>query len=276
MDINEYITSGIIEQYVLGSVSPQERQEVECMAKIYPEINTHLSDLQGSIEKMVTQVAQPAPIEVKNRIMAEIAKTPQDAAEPPTAKVISMSPSGKSDSSGSNRMRYVAAACLVGFTLAAGMALYQSNRKAALKNQMANSQKELIQAQEKIVSMEESMLYNSEQLAFIAEKETQKINLAGTKGYELSEASVYWNPKNQKVMLDHGQLASLPEGKQYQLWAIADGVPVDMGMIDKGKINRRLAEMKTTGKAQAFAITIEPKGGSKSPTMEAMVVLGEV
>ena len=47
------------------------------MSKIYPEIKTHLEELQGSIEKMVTQVAQPAPEKLKLDILAEIANTPQ-------------------------------------------------------------------------------------------------------------------------------------------------------------------------------------------------------
>ena len=38
MNIPEYIDSGILESYALGSVSDQERREVECLSAIYPEV----------------------------------------------------------------------------------------------------------------------------------------------------------------------------------------------------------------------------------------------
>ena len=42
MNINDYISSGILEQYVLGDISPQEKKEVECMSHIYPELQEEL------------------------------------------------------------------------------------------------------------------------------------------------------------------------------------------------------------------------------------------
>ena len=66
-----------------------------------------------------------------------------------------------------------------------------------------------------------------------------------------------------------------PEGKEYQLWAIVDGKPVDLGMYDENN-SQKLQAMKTISKPQAFAITLENKGGSPTPTMEQMYVLGNV
>jgi hypothetical protein len=51
MNIQAYIESGILEEYVLGTVSPQEKQEVECMASIYPEIQQELQILETALEK---------------------------------------------------------------------------------------------------------------------------------------------------------------------------------------------------------------------------------
>jgi len=60
-------------------------------------------------------------------------------------------------------------------------------------------------------------------------------------------------------------------GKQYQLWAIVDGVPVDAGLLET---NAPVAfvKMKNIPKAQAFAITLENTGGNKTPTMPIYVV----
>jgi hypothetical protein len=35
-------------------------------------------------------------------------------------------------------------------------------------------------------------------------------------------------------------------------------------------------QMKNIAGAQAFAITLEPKGGSQNPTMEKMYVMGKI
>jgi hypothetical protein len=44
-------------------------------------------------------------------------------------------------------------------------------------------------------------------------------------------------------------------GKQYQLWAIVDGKPVDAGIISLQKEIYKIQKMKSFGSAQAFAIT---------------------
>ncbi len=40
--------------------------------------------------------------------------------------------------------------------------------------------------------------------------------------------------------------------------------------------NQQLVAMKSVQAAQAFAVTLEPKGGSIVPTMEQMYVIGNV
>ncbi len=42
MNISAYIDSGILEEYALGIVSPQEKQEVECLTQVYPELKAEL------------------------------------------------------------------------------------------------------------------------------------------------------------------------------------------------------------------------------------------
>jgi len=64
--------------------------------------------------------------------------------------------------------------------------------------------------------------------------------------------------------------------KQYQLWAILDGKPVDLGMLDFDlKQKKLLVHMKNTRGAQAFAITLEKKGGNSTP-QGTMYVMGKL
>ena len=77
-------------------------------------------------------------------------------------------------------------------------------------------------------------------------------------------------------MLIHTNLPSVPEGMQYQLWAIIDGKPVDAGMISTEKGIYHIQKMKSFGRAEAFAITLEKAGGSPTPTMDQMYVIAKI
>ncbi len=74
MNINDYIASGIIEQYVLGDVSTQEKKEVECMSHIYPEIAEAVLQLQQTLEGIAMQEAVAPPKELKQQIFKIIAQ----------------------------------------------------------------------------------------------------------------------------------------------------------------------------------------------------------
>ena len=87
-------------------------------------------------------------------------------------------------------------------------------------------------------------------------------------------ATLLWNSKNKDVFIMPVKLPLPALGKQYQLWALVDGKPVDAGLLNN-ECNGA-CKMKNIPKAQAFAITLEKEGGSPTPTMEAMYVLGNV
>ena len=88
------------------------------------------------------------------------------------------------------------------------------------------------------------------------------------------QAVIYFNPSEQKVFLNSSTLPPLSENQQYQLWALIDGQPVDAGTFDV--VQDEFQQMRSFERADAFAVTVEPKGGSTSPTLEKMQVYGEV
>jgi hypothetical protein len=90
-----------------------------------------------------------------------------------------------------------------------------------------------------------------------------------------SMATVYWNTESKDVYLLINELPKPLSDKQYQLWAIVDGKPVDAGTFDMTE-GISFVKLKTIPKAEAFAITLEKRGGSETPTMDAMYVMGRV
>ena len=100
-----------------------------------------------------------------------------------------------------------------------------------------------------------------------------KIPLPGVKGKENNFAVVYWNVKTKDVYLQPVHLLRAPAGKQYQLWALVEGKPINAGLFEN---SNSLCRLKPVLKADAFAITLENAGGSSTPTLSQLCVLGNV
>jgi len=114
-------------------------------------------------------------------------------------------------------------------------------------------------------------MYNSMQL--MSDPSTIKVAMPGVKGKENNFTTVFWDSKTKDVYLLANKLTAAPAGKQYQLWALVDGKPVDAGVIADCN---GLCHLKNIQKAQAFAITLENEGGSPSPHIDQMFVMGAV
>ncbi|MES2798964.1 MAG: anti-sigma factor [Bacteroidota bacterium] len=262
MDSKEYIASGIIERYVLGLVSPQEKQEVECMSHIYPEIGEELKLYQDSIEQLAIKGAVNPPAFLKGIVMERVRSEKQIAANSSTseAKIIALKPQP------SNFYKYAAAASVL-LVVGLGIGLLNSRMTSSDLNA------ELAAMSSQQDSLKINVNLAAERIAFMSDVNTSKVKMVGTEAHPDMMATVYWNSNNQKVMLKVNELVSLPAEKQYQLWAIVDGQPKDMGVFD---MTSSILEMKNTASAEAFAVTVEPKGGSVSPTMDQLYVIGTI
>ena len=103
-----------------------------------------------------------------------------------------------------------------------------------------------------------------------------KLKLVGQAASPQSEAMVHWDKASKKVMVDPMNLPMTDDLHDYQVWAIVNGKPVDLGVFSPGNNDMNMYEMKTVEAPQAFAITLERKGGSETPTMEEMYVMGKI
>jgi anti-sigma-K factor RskA len=281
MNINEYISSGILEQYVSGTASAQERQEVECMSHIYPEIHTELLAVQDALEAFAQAQAIAPPAHLRQNIFDAIAHIEKENA----ASHLSVSTNNiveknnepiaekPTELSFTKRNNFKSAAAIL-FLVSSGLGylLYNENNKAnSFENDLAVVKSE-IQNQKNIIANK------TEQLAIVQNKDFTPITMAGipTKSPE-SNAVIYWNKTSQEVFVSVNLLPTPAKGKQYQLWAIADGKPVDLGMISNDKeLKLAFQKMKTIKNPSAFAVTLEVEGGVPSPTMSEMYVMGGV
>ena len=69
MDIQEYISSGVLEAYVLGDLSEQEVNEVERMAKQHPEIKDEIETIEEFLSDIAQKTAIQPPEGLKEQIL---------------------------------------------------------------------------------------------------------------------------------------------------------------------------------------------------------------
>ena len=70
MNIEKYISSGILESYVLGELSEKECAEVENNLRQYPELRNELARIEDTQEALLmASAAEPRPA-VKKKLMA--------------------------------------------------------------------------------------------------------------------------------------------------------------------------------------------------------------
>ncbi len=103
------------------------------------------------------------------------------------------------------------------------------------------------------------------------------LKLKGTPKSPASALTVAWSSAKKQVMIDMAN-ANMPandKDHQYQLWALVGGKPVDLGVFDADTTSKDMKVMKSIASADAFAVTLEPRGGSQNPTMDQMVVIGK-
>jgi anti-sigma-K factor RskA len=91
-------------------------------------------------------------------------------------------------------------------------------------------------------------------------------------------ATMYWNKASGAAYVSVQKLPPPPQGMQYQLWAIADGKPVSIGMLENDvAVNggmQKVPQAVTAG--QAFAVSLEQAGGKPAPTPDQIFLLGKM
>lgn len=274
-----YIETGILELYVLGQLSTLEQKEVETMAAKYPEVKGEITAIEIAMEHYAVSHAIQPTLGLEKQIFEKI--TPLSGAvngqEKATAKII---PLYSDKSTSTIRSLKLALVACMGFLVISLVALYNAHDKLTIANNQIASLSIDKQKFAATVSYIKDENKDLQEIAIISTDPTwTPVKLSGTKISPKANIMVYWHKAGHHVMIDNTKMA-LPENDadhQYQLWALVNGKPVDLGVFDaQAQPKKLLMAMKEIGNAQAFAVTLEKRGGSISPTMEKMVVMGGV
>ena len=272
-DLKAYIESGILELYVLGEVSHEERGQVEAMILKHPAVKAEVEEIERSMELYASEHQIEPAADLRDRILNSVLTNLADDSNFKAARSQSQNSNAKAVSiqqrNPTNFYKYAFAACLA-LLLVSTVALYNVYNKL----QISNSQVIALSSQNQQFS--KTVSFKNEELS-VFRGEYKLIKLPGTGKTPKASMMVAWNPVKKKVMIDMATL-NLPAtdtSHQYQLWAIVAGKPVDLGVFD-AKSDSDMKVMKSVDAPQAFAVTLEQKGGSINPTMANLTVISTI
>jgi len=272
-EVKAYIETGILELYALGDVTPEERLQVEEMLVKYPAIKAELNEIEKAIEQYASANAVAPSDNQRDKILNSLVTNFADDSTFVTKKqsvnnnVITL-PAAQAN----NFYKYAFAASIALLAVSI-VALYN------MHNQLEQSNQQLAVLASQNQQISKTVSFKNEQLGVFHDTTFKMIRLKPTVHAPASaNIVVAWSPVKKKVMIDMASIKMPVNDKdhQYQLWALVGGKPVDLGVFDKSPSDTTdMKEMKSVASADAFAVTLEPRGGSANPTMDELMVLGK-
>ena len=263
MEKEQYIASGILELYVAGSLSETENNEVYNMMLKHPEVLQEVLDIEAAIVKL-TKAAAPKDKVTFNSILNKLKDTGNDT------KVVSLN---KRTNSWYNYTGWAAALIL------GGGLLWMNTQNNTLETQITEIQTEKDFFETQIEDLNSDLVDSKKIINVFRNKDIISVPLAGQAVYPEAYANAYWNKDDKTVYLDLAGLPEPPEGKVYQVWSLTLNplTPTSLGTIDDFKTDdNKIFSLENANESQAFGITLEPAGGSVSPTLEQLYTLGVI
>ncbi|WP_109852559.1 anti-sigma factor domain-containing protein [Aquimarina sp. AU58] len=263
MDIKAYITSGILELYVYGSLSEKENTEVYKILQKYPEAVKEVDRIEKALHQLSSAAAPTSTIPTYTKIKNQIESENTSDVIPITRKR-------------NNIPTYIGWAASVALLI--GL-FVQFNKNRTLQQQLVINQTEKILLEGKINVAEEDLSKTKSLLSVLRNKDIIQIPLRAQQIDPTAYAAVYWDKDKQTAYIDVAGLPTPPPGKVYQVWSLKLDplTPTSMGILDEfNKDDTKIFMLNNPNKSEAFGITLEPEGGSESPTMEQLYTLGTV
>ena len=276
MNISEYIASGILESYVLGAVSDQERREVECLSSIYPELRQELDQLSNALENYALAYSVEPPTSIKENLLKQLDFTsPVEQDEPEiqdSSDTIVRPMPVDIPSSPTYRTTWVVAASVGLLVLL--FSFYLLSQLRTNQNTLAQSRTSNENLQSELRQLREQETKDQVRLAVLQKAGMRVIQLRGNQNAPNGDLFVYWNTQTRQINVDVKSLPALPADKQYQLWSMVNGKPVDAGVFDAKSLLQ--VTSRAIGRADAFAVTVEKRGGSPTPNLATLLALSPV
>lgn len=259
MDIEEYINSGILELYVYGALTEAESAEVTRILKQYPEVEAEVLEIEAALLNLSAAAAPNNPEFLINSIKSKLSNNNT----PPIRK-------------SSNLPAYIGWAASI-LLLAGLFFMFNKNRELRESLQAVQADRAMIESQ--ITQLRTEAENAVELLAVLRDRNITRVPLQGQAVAPSAFAAAYWNPETNITYIDAKDLPTPPPGMVYQVWSLQLDplTPTSIGLLENFEVDENLIfELSNPNASEAFGITLEPEGGSETPTMEQLYTLGVI
>ncbi len=255
MSDKDYISSGIIEQYVLGLCTPEEEAELEQLRKVDAAFNEAIINFEIQFENEMMRYASMPGAATDNKILEQI-----DSLKPTPVVPISI---GKAKIIRYNWLRPVAAAAILvlGTSVVFNYILYSKNKK---------QQQELVNRNTTPVTLPVAD-YN-----ILKDPAITPVAMYGVGYHAICRCTMFWDKKTGKVYIMIHHLPKSSSEQDYQLWANVDGKPVSVGIINDVIRDRFIEMSNMPAGATSFIVTLEKAGGTTVPTEDEIYLKGTI
>lgn len=262
MNSEELIASGTLELFVFGLLTEAENEEIQQVAKQYPEVQAEIIAIEKAVVNLSYSISPNLSAENYNRIREKLIERENG--------VVTM----QSRRSVAPYLGWAAAAVLM---FGIGVQYYQYN-KVSEEAQQANAER--AKFEQMVAGLQRDNSQTERALNMLRAKESKDVLLEGQQIAPDAYAKVYVNDTYDEIYVDIAGLPEPPEGKVYQVWALKLNpmTPTSIGVLDTKDANaaKGIYRVENFEGAEAFGITLEPAGGSVAPTLEQLYTLGKV
>ena len=260
MDIKEYINSGILELYVYGALTDAESAEVTRILKQYPEVEAEVAEIETALMNLSAAAAPNNPQFLLNSIKSKLSQRDSESPNHPRSPWPS----------------YIGWAASI--LLLVGL-FFMFNKNRELRESLQALQAEKARMETQIVEARDDAGKTRELLNVIRDRNIKKVSLEGQKVAPQAYAAVYWDENTNTTYIDARDLPTPPRGMVYQVWSLKlqPLTPSSIGLLDNFEEDEnKIFRLSNLNESEAFGITLEPEGGSETPTMEQLYTLGIV
>jgi len=260
--------------YVLNALEPEEREEFEMLLQnaseeeqeLYQEMRSAANQIAFSVE------GNQAPGVVRERILAQVQPEENELSE----KAENEMSSSDEDTNNFDRGTFAIAASFALLLVTLSLVFYSFN----LSTEISNQEEVIEEQQARISELQNDVQQKEELLSILESREVDLVMMSGMEVNPNGYGKVIWDSESNRALLQVSNLPAVPSDKDYQLWIIKNNKPVSAGVFavnDPGKDSFFKIEEMAAGEqaADAFAITMEPKGGMPQPTGD-MYLMGNM
>lgn len=255
MEIKEYISSGIIEMYVMGICSAEEKLEMETLRGKYPDLNEAIIKYEIELEEEMLKQPKLPSVSTDELILKQM-----ESLQTPVIQI----DSEKNKRKFFTWSKFAAASVLLLFiSTYFNYKLYLNNKKQDLDLRNA-------------IEMSKNITLPLADYNILKDPGITPVAMYGVGYHTICRCTMFWDKNTGKIYIMIHHLPQSSTSRDYQLWANVNGKQINIGII-KDEIRGRFIEMQgVPADAVSFIVTLENAGGAVIPTIEETYLSGKI